>query len=76
MEKENVEHGAGSPCARTVAIALNGGSKSKFIVRWASEKFVPEENVVFKLLHVYPKISGVPTPSKYTSVRRKFEIPG
>ena len=57
-----------------VAIALNGGSKSKFIARWAIEKFVPDENVVFKLLHVYPKISGVPTPSKYTSIHRRFEI--
>ncbi|KAJ8425470.1 hypothetical protein Cgig2_001059 [Carnegiea gigantea] len=62
MEKGNVEHGPGSPGTRMVAIALNGGSKGKFIVRWAIEKFVPDENVVFKLLHVYPKISGVPTP--------------
>ncbi|XP_019103851.2 U-box domain-containing protein 35 isoform X2 [Beta vulgaris subsp. vulgaris] len=45
-----------------VGVALTGSRKSKYILRWALEKFLPEGNVSFKLLHVYPKITIVPTP--------------
>ena len=50
-----------------VAVGLTGGRKSKYILRWAMDKFLPESNgnVTFKLLHVYPKITAVPTPSQY-----------
>ncbi|GMH28049.1 hypothetical protein Nepgr_029892 [Nepenthes gracilis] len=46
-----------------VAVALNRGSKSKQVMKWAIEQFASEREVAFKLLHVYPKITGVPTPS-------------
>ncbi|KAL8167555.1 hypothetical protein V2J09_009054 [Rumex salicifolius] len=45
-----------------VAIALSGGSKSKALIKWAIEKFVPEGKFSFKLLHVYAMITSVPTP--------------
>ncbi|XP_074284172.1 U-box domain-containing protein 35-like [Silene latifolia] len=49
---------------RVIAIALNGGSKSLHIVKWALEKFNNnvEIPVKFKLIHVFSKINGVPTP--------------
>lgn len=46
----------------TIAVAINGKKKSKYVVRWALDKFVPEGKVCFKLLHVRPRIIGVPTP--------------
>ena len=63
-----MDKGKGSSCSRVIAIALNGGAKSKYIVRWAIEKFIPEGNVAFKLFHVFPKITGVPTPSKFNII--------
>nr|GMC61869.1 U-box domain-containing protein 35-like [Ipomoea batatas] len=45
-----------------VAVAINGKSKSKYVVNWALDKFVPEGKILFKLLHVRPVISAVPTP--------------
>ncbi|XP_057249579.1 U-box domain-containing protein 35 isoform X2 [Beta vulgaris subsp. vulgaris] len=62
MEQKDVGNGKGSSDPRVIAIALNGGAKSKYIVRWIVEKFIPEGKVAFKLLHVFPKITGVPTP--------------
>ncbi|PSS33205.1 Serine/threonine-protein kinase [Actinidia chinensis var. chinensis] len=50
------------PPSLTVAIAINGNQKSKYVVRWALEKFVPEGKIMYKLLHVRPKITTVPTP--------------
>uniref|UniRef100_A0A5B6YJP8 RING-type E3 ubiquitin transferase n=1 Tax=Davidia involucrata TaxID=16924 RepID=A0A5B6YJP8_DAVIN len=50
------------PPSLTVAIAINGNRKCKYVVKWALEKFVPEGNIMFKLLHVCPKITAVPTP--------------
>lgn len=47
-----------------VAVAVDGKRKSKHIVQWSLEKFVPEGNVIFKLIHVRARISSVPTPSK------------
>ncbi|KAI8006525.1 U-box domain-containing protein 35 [Camellia lanceoleosa] len=51
-----------APASLTVAIAINGNRSSKYIIKWALEKFVPEGAVMFKLLHVRPKITAVPTP--------------
>lgn len=48
----------------TVFVALSGSRKSKYVVTWALEKFGPEGNVGFKLLHIHPRITCVPTPSK------------
>ncbi|XP_073305990.1 U-box domain-containing protein 35 isoform X1 [Primulina huaijiensis] len=45
-----------------VAVALSGGKKDKYTVKWALEKFVPEQQMHFKLIHVRPKISRIPTP--------------
>ncbi|KAJ4706603.1 Protein kinase domain [Melia azedarach] len=45
-----------------VAIAIKGNRKSKYVVAWALEKFIPEGIIFFKLLHVRPKITAVPTP--------------
>lgn len=52
------------PTSAVVAIAISGSKKSKYVVRWALEKFVPEGEASFILLHVRPKIITVPTPSK------------
>lgn len=47
-----------------VAVAVDGKRKSKHLVQWSLEKFVPEGNVIFKLIHVRARIRSVPTPSK------------
>ncbi|KAF5731047.1 U-box domain-containing protein 35-like [Tripterygium wilfordii] len=51
------------PClpSLTVAIAINGKRESKYVVKWALEKFVTEAKVVFKLIHIRPEITSVPT---------------
>ncbi|KAL6952532.1 hypothetical protein U1Q18_015190 [Sarracenia purpurea var. burkii] len=66
-ESEIVEAGGGllglpPPPSLTVAVAINGSRKSTSVVKWALEKFVPEGKIMFKLLHVRPKITVVPTP--------------
>lgn len=48
-----------------VAIAVNGSSNCKQLVQWALGKFDREENVLFKLLHIRPRITTVPTSSKF-----------
>ncbi|XP_020240250.1 U-box domain-containing protein 35 isoform X1 [Cajanus cajan] len=45
-----------------VALAIKGNKKSKYVVQWALNKFVPEGMIVFKLIHVHAGIKGVPTP--------------
>lgn len=50
--------------SQIVAVAINGNRKSKYVVKWALDKFVSEGNTIFKLLHVRPSITTVPTPSK------------
>ncbi|XP_022771567.1 U-box domain-containing protein 35 isoform X4 [Durio zibethinus] len=68
MEKKEIEEVGGElvllppPPTLTIGIAINGNRKSKYVVKWALDKFIPEENVVFKLLHVRAKITAVPTP--------------
>ncbi|GMP69833.1 hypothetical protein CsSME_00028938 [Camellia sinensis var. sinensis] len=54
--------GLPAPASLTVAIAINGNRSSKYIIKWALEKFVPKGAVMFRLLHVRPKITAVPTP--------------
>ncbi|XP_021844222.1 U-box domain-containing protein 52 isoform X2 [Spinacia oleracea] len=44
-----------------VGVALTCSRKSKFILKWALDKFLPEGDVTFKLIYVYPKITIVPT---------------
>ncbi|KAF8054635.1 hypothetical protein N665_1322s0019 [Sinapis alba] len=51
-----------TPSSHTVFVALSGSRKSKYVVKWALEKFAPEGNVGFKLLHIHPRITSVPTP--------------
>lgn len=66
--EEKITHVEGlealAPLKSSVAIAVNGSRKSKYIVQWALEKFIPEGVLLFKLLYVRPKIIAVPTPSK------------
>ncbi|CAL5366846.1 unnamed protein product [Camellia sinensis] len=50
------------PPSLIVAVAINGNRKSKYVVKWALEKFVPDGKSIFKLLHVRPNITAVPTP--------------
>ncbi|AES88009.1 transmembrane protein, putative [Medicago truncatula] len=38
-----------------------GNKKSKYVVQWALNKFVPEVMIIFKLIHVHAGIVGVPT---------------
>lgn len=46
----------------SVAIAISGSRRSKYVVNWALDKFIPEGEISFKLLYVRPKILAVPTP--------------
>ncbi|XP_028073849.1 U-box domain-containing protein 35-like [Camellia sinensis] len=50
------------PPSLIVAVAINGNRKSKYVVKWALEKFVPDGKSIFKLLHVRPNITAVPSP--------------
>ncbi|KAJ4952537.1 hypothetical protein NE237_029369 [Protea cynaroides] len=45
----------------TVALAISGSRQSKWIIRWALEKFIPEGRVLFKLLYVRPQVTAIPT---------------
>ena len=47
-----------------VAVAISGKKNSRYIIRWSLEKFLPEGIINFKLIHVTPRITSVPTPSK------------
>ncbi|XP_033513301.2 U-box domain-containing protein 35-like [Nicotiana tomentosiformis] len=51
-----------SPTSSVVAIAISGNKNSKYVVKWALDKFVPEGETRFMLLHVRPEITAVPTP--------------
>jgi hypothetical protein len=69
MEQSEIieeEHVLGLPPSPplTVGIAIDGKGSSKYLVQWALEKFMPQGKVAFKLLHICPKITAVPTPSK------------
>lgn len=67
MAENEITHSQGqlvlpSPPRLIVAIAIDGKRSSKYVVRWALDKFVPQGEVLFKLLHVRPRITTVPTP--------------
>ncbi|CAJ1958629.1 unnamed protein product [Sphenostylis stenocarpa] len=51
-----------SSSSSVVALAIKGNKKSKYVVQWALNKFVPEGMIIFKLIHVHAGIKGVPTP--------------
>ncbi|CAN8251994.1 unnamed protein product [Cochlearia groenlandica] len=46
----------------TIAVAINGKKKSKYVVFWALEKFIPDGFSDFKLLYVRPPVTYIPTP--------------
>lgn len=50
------------PPSLSVVVAINGERKSEYIVRWALDNFIPEGIIIFKLLHICPRVSAVPTP--------------
>lgn len=67
MEKDEiveagVELSSLPPSTLVVAAAINGNRKSKYVVRWALDKFISEGNLTLKLFHVRPRITSVPTP--------------
>ncbi|KAK6131824.1 hypothetical protein DH2020_034442 [Rehmannia glutinosa] len=65
MAKDGLNGLKPSAISSVVAVAINGGKKSKYVIKWALENLIPEggpEHVCFKLLHVFPEISIVPTP--------------
>ncbi|XP_016574725.2 LOW QUALITY PROTEIN: U-box domain-containing protein 35 [Capsicum annuum] len=51
-----------SPISSVVAIAITGNKNSRYVVKWALDKFIPEGETRFMLLHVRPEITAVPTP--------------
>ncbi|XP_075649054.1 U-box domain-containing protein 35-like isoform X1 [Castanea sativa] len=60
--KEEADNLASLPSlSSVVAVAVNGNKKSKYVVKWALEKCVPEGKVIFKLIHVRERITRVPT---------------
>lgn len=63
MEVKDIVELPNSP-ALSVAVAVKGNKKSRYAVLWALEKFIPEGINLFKLLHVRPRITSVPTASK------------
>ncbi|KAJ4956779.1 hypothetical protein NE237_013562 [Protea cynaroides] len=50
------------PPSVTVAVAISGSRQSKWVLRWALEKFITEGRILFKLLHVRPKVTTIPSP--------------
>ncbi|KAK2385814.1 U-box domain-containing protein kinase family protein [Trifolium repens] len=48
-ESNKTRHSSSS----VVALAIKGNKKSKYVVQWALNKFVPEGMIVFKLIHVH-----------------------
>ncbi|KAI3793109.1 hypothetical protein L1987_35723 [Smallanthus sonchifolius] len=51
-----------TPSCLVVAVAVSESRKSKYAVRWALDKFVPEGMLLFKLFFIRPKITRIPTP--------------
>ncbi|KAK3131562.1 hypothetical protein QOZ80_6AG0508120 [Eleusine coracana subsp. coracana] len=51
-----------APVYSTVAVAVNGSRSSRYALKWALDKFVPEGRILFRILHVRPTITMVPTP--------------
>ncbi|KAI3800067.1 hypothetical protein L1987_35375 [Smallanthus sonchifolius] len=51
-----------TPSCLVVAVAVGESRKTKYVVRWALDKFVPEGMLLFKLFFIRPKITRIPTP--------------
>ncbi|CAL5045640.1 unnamed protein product [Urochloa decumbens] len=51
-----------APAVSTVAVAISGSRSSRHALKWALDKFVPEGRALFRILHVRPAITMVPTP--------------
>ncbi|CAM0912688.1 unnamed protein product [Alopecurus aequalis] len=51
-----------APGVSTVAIAVSRSRSSRHALKWALDKFVPGGQVFFRILHVRPPITMVPTP--------------
>ncbi|TVU12707.1 hypothetical protein EJB05_46362 [Eragrostis curvula] len=51
-----------APVFSTVAVAVSGSRSSRHALKWALDKFVPEGRVLFRIVHVRPAITMVPTP--------------
>uniref|UniRef100_A0A0A9DFD9 RING-type E3 ubiquitin transferase n=1 Tax=Arundo donax TaxID=35708 RepID=A0A0A9DFD9_ARUDO len=51
-----------APVVSTVAVAVSGSGSSRHALKWALDKFVPEGRALFRILHVRPAITTVPTP--------------
>lgn len=64
MEEKSMKRVEGFDELSVVAVAITGSRKTKHVITWALDKFVPEGLVYFKLLHVRPLVSSIPTPSK------------
>ncbi|KAD7480357.1 hypothetical protein E3N88_03493 [Mikania micrantha] len=65
MEDEAIIQGVdelATPSCLVVALAVNGSRKTKYVVRWALDKFVPEGMLLFRLIFIRPKITRIPTP--------------
>ncbi|XP_020263497.1 U-box domain-containing protein 35-like isoform X2 [Asparagus officinalis] len=62
MEIEEMKERGESLSNLTVAVAVNGTKNSKYALKWALEKFIPEGRIFFRLIYVQPKITMVPTP--------------
>lgn len=52
----------------SVAVAIKGNKKSKQVVQWALDKFVPEGRIMFKLIHVHAGINGEPLQVVYMQI--------
>ncbi|KAJ1257888.1 hypothetical protein BS78_10G030600 [Paspalum vaginatum] len=51
-----------APAVSTVAVAVSGSRSSRHALKWALDKFVPEGRAFFRILHVRPPVTMVPTP--------------
>jgi hypothetical protein len=58
-----------APAVSPVAVAISGSRSSRHALKWALDKFVPEGRVFFRILHVRPAITMVPTPSEPSPLR-------
>jgi hypothetical protein len=73
IQMEGVEETIGegaeveAPVCSTVAVAVSGSRSSRHALKWALDKFVPEGRVLFRILHVRPPVTMVPTPSERAS---------
>lgn len=61
-----------SKVSSVIAIAISGSKRSNFVIKWALENLIPEGEpgqICFKLIHIFPEITTVPTPSKLPSLK-------